>query len=86
MAKCPGDAFDEWERKFEVEKSDQEESLPDRGRGEKILCFRLSSSQTHLLIPLQNIALPPAPTVNHTDDCNQMESKERAIDLRFCSR
>ena len=29
MVKCPGDAFDEWKRKFEVEKSDQEESLPD---------------------------------------------------------
>ena len=35
MAKCAGDAFDEWERKFEVEKSDPEESLSDRGRGER---------------------------------------------------
>ena len=48
MAKCAGDAFDEWERKFEVEKSDPEESLSDRGRGERkfsreILCFSLTA-------------------------------------------
>ena len=68
MSKCAGDAFDEWERKFEVEKSDPEESLSDRGRGER------KFSKFFVFLSLRSFSLGKLPptSVNHVDDCNQM--------------
>ena len=81
IAKCAGDAFDEWERKFEVEKSDPEESLSDRGRGERKFSREISLFFSHC-------------DRSVWESCPQLQSImlmivikwERAIDARFLLR